>query len=541
MKYPFAFDPQCAPWPSRRTPLCARRGMVATTSAQAAQAGLAVLRKGGNAVDAAVAAAATLTVTEPTSNGIGSDSFALVWMDGALYGLNASGLTPASLTVDKVREKHGGVTAMPRHGWTPVMVPGAPAGWAELSRRFGELPFKDLFEDAIGYAREGYALTPTVAQLWKDSLALYSAECTSPEFDEWYRVFAPEGRAPEAGEIVVLPDHADTLAAIAESGARDFYEGDLAKRIADESKTFGGFLELRDLAEYAPLWVDPVSMSYRGYELWEIPPNGQGLAALITLNILKEFPLSRSMDDRNLHLQWEAMKRAFVDTMRYVTDPACMQDGWRTFLDPAFGERRAAEITDRASEPVVTDLPGSGTVYLCTADRHGNMVSFIQSNYQGFGSGIVVGGTGISLQNRGADFTLDHSSANILAPRKRSYHTIIPAFITRNGEPVGPMGVMGGYMQPQGHVQMMTNLADYRLNPQQALDAPRWQWTRGNRFLVEPGFPPHLVKQLAARGHTVSFAAHERDFGRGQMILRLENGVYMGATEPRADGSLACW
>ncbi len=540
MQYPFAFDPLYAPHPSRRLPVCARNGMVATTSALASAAGLAMLRQGGNAVDAIVATAAALTVLEPTSNGLGSDAFALVWSGGKLHGLNASGPSPEAISIEAVKARHGG-TAMPRYGWTPVTVPGAPAAWAELSAKFGRLPFADLLQPAIAYAAEGYPAPPMLAYLWVEAFGQYRKHCTSAEFEEWYRTFAPEGRAPEAGEIVRLPDHARSLEAIAQSRAEDFYRGDLARRIVADSAAFGGYLAAADLAGYRPEWVEPIRVRYRGYDLWEIPPNGQGIVALIALNILKEFPLESCDATTARHLQWEAVKLAFADARHYVTDPRHMAVDYRQFLDPAFGAARARAITDRAATPTVTDLPAGGTVYLCAADGEGNMVSFIQSNYMGFGSGIVVRGTGIALQNRGADFSLEPGQANSLLPGKKSYHTIIPGFVTKDGQAVGPMGVMGGYMQPQGHVQVLCNLVDFKLNPQQALDAPRWQWTRENRFLVESGFPVETARQLAARGHAVDVALHDVSFGRGQMIVRLDNGVLMGATEPRSDSNIACY
>jgi len=541
MQSPIAFDPLYAPYPSRRLPICARNGMVATSSPLAAAAGLAMLRQGGNAVDAIVATAAALTVLEPTSNGLGSDAFALVWTGNELHGLNASGVAPRDISIDKVRARPGVGSDMPQYGWAPVMVPGAPAAWAELAARFGRLPFATLLEPAIAYATEGYPVGPMLSWLWGNAFRLYRQHCTTSEFEEWYRTFAPAGRAPETGELVRLPDHAKTLAAIASSRAEDFYRGDLAKRMAADSAAFGGYLTAADLAAYRPEWVEPISVNYRGYDLWEIPPNGQGIVALIALNILKEFPLGNCGGVEACHLQWEAIKMAFADARHYVTDPRFMRVDYHRFLEPDFGAMRARAITDRAATPAVTDLPAGGTVYLCAADGEGNMVSFIQSNYMGFGSGIVVRDTGIALQNRGADFSLDAGHVNCLAPGKKSYHTIIPAFVTKEGKAVGPMGVMGGYMQPQGHVQVLCNLLDFHLNPQQALDAPRWQWTRNGRFLVESGFPVEIARQLATRGHTVEVALDDTSFGRGQMIVRLDNGVLMGGTESRTDSNIACY
>ena len=540
MRHPFDFDPLYAPHPSRRIPIYARNGMVAASSALASAAGLAMLRQGGNAVDAIVATAAALTVLEPTSNGLGSDAFALVWQNNALHGLNASGPAPQAISIEKVLARHGG-PAMPRYGWTPVTVPGAVGAWAALSARFGKLPFATLLEPAIAYASEGYPVPPMLAFLWGEAFQTLREHCTGPEFAAWYSTFAPQGRAPLAGEIVRLPHHARSLQAIAQSRAEDFYRGDLAARIAAESAAFDGYLSAADLAAFQPQWVDPISVSYRGCELWEIPPNGQGITALMALNILKEFPLESLDAVEAHHLQWEAMKLAFADARHYVTDNRHMAVDYHNFLEPAFGAARARQITSQAALPAPVQLPKGGTVYLCAADAQDNMVSYIQSNYMGFGSGIVVRDTGIALQNRGADFSLDPQHANCLQPGKKTYHTIIPAFITKGGRPIGPMGVMVAYMQPQGHVQVMCNLVDFKLNPQQALDAPRWQWVGDRRFLVEPSFPVETARQLAGKGHEVEGALQSTSFGRGQLILRLDNNVLVGAAEPRTDSNIACY
>ena len=537
MRHPFDFDPLYAPHPSRRIPIYARNGMVAASSALASAAGLSMLRQGGNAVDAIVATAAALTVLEPTSNGLGSDAFALVWQNNALHGLNASGPAPQAISIEKVLARHGG-PAMPRYGWTPVTVPGAVGAWAALSARFGKLPFATLLEPAIAYASEGYPVPPMLAFLWGEAFQTLREHCTGPEFAAWYSTFAPQGRAPLAGEIVRLPHHARSLQAIAQSRAEDFYRGDLAARIAAESAAFDGYLSAADLAAFQPQWVDPISVSYRGCELWEIPPNGQGITALMALNILKEFPLESLDAVEARHLQWEAMKLAFADARHYVTDNRHMAVDYHNFLEPAFGAARARQITSQAALPAPVQLPKGGTVYLCAADAQDNMVSYIQSNYMGFGSGIVVRDTGIALQNRGADFSLDPQHANCLQPGKKTYHTIIPAFITKGGRPIGPMGVMGAYMQPQGHVQVMCNLVDFKLNPQQALDAPRWQWVGDRRFLVEPSFPVETARQLAGKGHEVEVALQSTSFGRGQLILRLDNNVLVGAAEPRTDSNI---
>ena len=542
MKTPF--DPLAQRYPSQRFPIYAREGMVNCSSPQAAAAGLEALRNGGNAIDAAVAAAAALTVVEPSANGIGSDAFALVWSakDQKLFGLNASGPAPQLADIQQVladgKDDKG---KMPVYGWTPVTVPGAPKAWAQLSSRFGQLPLEKTMAPAIRYARDGYPCAPNLALMWQRAFAKYKEVCTGPEFEEWFRTFAPQDRPYEAGELIRLPRHADTLAAIAATGADAFYKGELAKRIDADSKKHGGYLRYEDLAAYEAKWVEPVSVNYRGYEVCEIPPNGQGIVALMALNILKEFSFPEKESVETYHRQLEAIKMAFADAFRYVTDPDHMELDYHRLILPEYGAQRARDIGERAQVRTHDLPPKSGTVYLCCADGAGNMVSYIQSNYMGFGSGIVVEGTGISLQNRGHDFSLDPEAANRLAPGKRSYHTIIPGFLMKDGAPVGPFGVMGGYMQPQGHVQVVMNYVDFGLDPQQALDAPRWQWMRDNTVTVESRFAPEMALALQRRGHAIRSDLSTPSFGRGQMIVRLENGVLVGGTESRTDSNIACY
>ncbi len=539
-----SFDPLLQRYPSQRYPVYARRGMVNCSSPMASAAGLEILRKGGSAMDAAVAAAAVLTVTEPTANGIGSDAFALVWSerDGCLYGLNASGPAPQLATIDRVlsdpEAKDG---KMPASGWLPVTVPGAPGAWAALNRRFGRLTLAEDLAPAVTYAREGYPCAPNLAATWKTALEKYRKTLQGPAFSAWFRTFAPEGKAPEAGDIVVLKDHADTLEAIGETDAETFYRGEIAHRIDAESRRYRGLLRYEDLAAFEPNWVEPIGVNYRGYQVCEIPPNGQGIAALMALNILKEFTFGEKDCAETYHRQIEAMKMAFAEAFRHVTDPNHMETAVAKLLDPAMGAARAREMTDRARIWTSIVPPKSGTVYLCCADREGNMVSFIQSNYMGFGSGIVVDGTGIALQNRGADFSLDPAHINCLKPGKRTYHTIIPGFLMKDGRPVGPFGVMGGYMQPQGHLQVVMNYADFGLDPQQALDAPRWQWLRNGDIAVEARFDRDISRKLEARGHRVRYDLDTASFGRGQMIVRLDSGVLVGGTESRTDSNIACF
>ncbi len=540
----YEFDPTMHKYPSRRYPIYARGGMVNCSSPQASAAGLEILRRGGNAMDAAVAAAAALTVVEPTANGLGSDAFALIWSekDRRLFGLNSSGKAPMLASIERLRQDGLGADGkMPRYGWAPVTVPGAVKAWAAVNARFGRLPLAQVLSPAVRCAAEGYPCAPNLSRAWTGAYEKYRQEFRLPCFDAWFRTFAPLGRGYAPGELIRLPDHAATLEEIGRTNAESFYRGDLARRIDAESRKFGGFLRYEDLAAHEALWVEPIRVNYRGVDVCEIPPNGQGIVALMALNILKAFSFPEKDAVETCHRQIEAIKMGFADAFRTVTDPACMQTDYHSLLTPEYGAARAAEMTDRAQ--VWTDRvpPRSGTVYLCCADGEGNMVSFIQSNYMGFGSGIVVDGTGIALQNRGADFSLDPAHINCLAPGKRSYHTIIPGFLMKDGLPIGPFGVMGGYMQPQGHVQVAANFIDFRLNPQQALDAPRWQWMRDGSVLVEEGFDPALVEGLRARGHDIRVSANAAAFGRGQMIVRLDNGVLVGGTESRTDSNIACF
>ncbi len=546
----FKFDFQEYRYPSRREMVFGRNGMVCTSQPLAAQAGLDVLKAGGNAVDAAVATAAAMTVLEPTSNGLGSDAFALVWLEEKkeLLGLNASGCAPAAITAEKVRAQ--GYDKMPDRGWIPVMVPGAPSAWAELVKKYGRRTLRENLEPAINYAKNGYGVTPTIAGLWKSGFDMFEkirrAEGEKAAWLEpWFSHFAPEGRAPEAGEVWSSREMADTLEKIGDSLAEEFYRGNLADRMDAFSRETGGYLRKEDLAGYWCEWVKPIHVNYRGYDVWEIPPNGDGIIALMALNTLKNFEFERGMASREsaetCHRQLEAMKLAFADGNRYVADPAYMTVSPDELLSDEYGRRRASLIGDEALYPEAGDPKSGGTIYLCTADGEGNMVSFIQSNYKGFGSGVVIPGTGISLQDRGANFSLEDGAENCLGPGKKAFHTIIPGFLTRNGEAVGPFGVMGAFMQPQGHVQVLMNLLDFGLNPQEALDAPRWQWIGEKKIQLEPSFPKKTAEVLSGMGHDIEYAADSISFGRGEIIWKLENSVYAGACEPRAAGTAAAW
>ncbi len=525
------------PYPSRRTVVYSRHGMVATSEPHAAAAGLRVMQEGGNAIDAAIAAAASLTVVEPTSNGLGGDAFALVWSRGQLFGLNSSGPAPQGLTREWVTKQ--GFDAMPTHGWAPVTVPGVPAAWATLSERFGRVPLAASVGPAVELAREGYPVSPTVSHYWGLAHGRFSELLKGPEYAEWFRVFAPGGRTPAPGEIWRSADHARTIEEIGRTQAESYYRGALAEKIAGFSRETGGVMTKDDLARYQPEWVTPLSVAFQGYDVWELPPNGQGLVALMALKMLSKLP-SQSEEER-IHYQIEALKLAFADASAYLTDPRAMPWSAETFLSESYMDARRALIGERAKlRDAGAPVPG-GTVYLATADAEGNMVSYIQSNYAGFGSGLVVPGTGIALQNRGNLFSLKEGHPNSLEPGKRPFHTIIPGFLTHRGTPVGPFGVMGGFMQPQGHVQVMSNVLERGMNPQAALDAPRFYWAEGNRVVVEQFMPEHVVEGLRRRGHEVEVTQERGMFGRGEIIWRAPNGVLTGGTEPRADGTVATW
>ncbi|MEC2071341.1 gamma-glutamyltransferase family protein [Alkalihalophilus marmarensis] len=540
-KHVLEADPLYYPYPSQRNAVYSQKGMVATSQPLAAQAGLQILKEGGNAIDAAIATAACLTVVEPTSNGIGSDAFALVWVKDKLHGLNASGQAPELLTADAVKGA-GHEKELPKYGLIPVTVPGAPGAWAELAERFGNLPLSKSLAPAIDYAENGFPLSPTLAKYWKKGFETFSKVGKGEEFAGWFDTFTPDGKAPKAGEIWKSPGHADTLRKIAETNAEAFYKGELADKIDAFSKEHGGFIRKSDLEAYQPEWVDPISVNYRGYDVWEIPPNGQGLIALHALNMLKGYEFKGKDEVDTYHKQIEAMKLAFTDGLKYITDPKSMSVSVDELLSEKYAETRRALIGEEALTPEAGEPQKGGTVYLAAADSEGNMISFIQSNYMGFGSGVVVPGTGISLQNRGNNFSLDPEHDNYLEPGKKTYHTIIPGFLTKDGEAVGPFGVMGGFMQPQGHAQVVMNTVDFHLNPQAALDAPRWLWTNDKTVEVEPHFPDHIARALQRKGHHIKRSVDEGGFGRGQIIWRNnDTGVLCGGTEPRTDGEVAAW
>ena len=524
------------PYRSQRMPVLAERGVVATSQPLAAQAGLSILQQGGNAVDAAIATGLVLTVVEPTSNGIGSDVFALVWDGDKLHGLNGSGRAPARATAAACRAE--GNRTMPVHGWWPITVPGAPRAWFDLHQRFGKLPFEKLFEPAIYYAEQGYLVSPVIAHYWRIAAERTFGGFDGPEFRPWFETFAPDGKVPSVGDRWSSPALAATLRTIAASGGRDFYEGDLAAKIAGFAAETGGLIDRDDLAAHTSSWVEPIGVSYRGHEVWEIPPNGQGIAALIGLNILEGLDLAQYAREsvESYHLQIEALKLGLIDAGRYVADQDQVQVPVDWLLSAEYAAERRALIGDRALDPLPGKPPTAGTIYLCAADSDGMMVSYIQSNYVGFGSGLVVPNTGIALHNRGFGFTLEQGHPNELAPRKRPFHTIIPGFLTRESRAIGPFGVMGGFMQAQGHLQMIVNQLDYGHNPQVSLDAPRWRWSHGRRVYLEADVDPRIVAGLRARGHDAQIEPVNSQYGRGQIIRRLPAGGYMAGSDWRSDG-----
>jgi gamma-glutamyltranspeptidase / glutathione hydrolase len=521
-----------------RKPLYAPRGVVATSQPLAASAGLAALRRGGSAVDAALAAAITLTVTQPNSNGVGGDLFALVWDGAKLHGLNGSGRAPAALTASAVRDRGG--RRMPDRGWLTVTVPGAPRAWRDLHDRFGTLPFAALFEDAIGYAGDGFPVSPQSARHWRAAAEEIHPGLAGPEHRHFLPMFAPGGRAPRAGEQWRSAELAGTLRRLAATGAGDFYTGETARAIAAFSAQTGGLITADDLAAHvdasASTWVEPLSVSYRGFDVWELPPNGQGLAALLALGILDGLAMPEHGSADRYHLQIEAMKLAFADAHRYIADPDRADVPVAGLLDSDYVRQRRELITDKAAEPEPGQPARGGTVYLCAADSAGMMVSLIQSNYAGFGAHVVVPGTGVSLHNRGAAFTLDETHPNCLEGGKRPFHTIIPGFLTHQGRAAGPFGVMGGHMQPQGHLQLISNTLDAGMDPQAALDEPRWYWAQGREVHAEPGIPAGIRDELAARGHQLTTDGATGLVGNGQAIWRLPGGGYVAGTEPRTDG-----
>ena len=513
------------PYPSARSPVCAAN-LVASSQPLAVQAGVEALRRGGNAVDAAVATAITLTVVEPNNNGVGSDAFAIVWDGRALRGLNASGRSPAGWT----RGRFTGRASMPRRGWDAVTVPGAVSAWVALSERFGKLPFGDLFEAAIDYARQGFQVGPKTASQWQHAPQLYG------DFADFAAHFLP---APSAGERFRRPDLAKTLGDIAATRGESFYRGALAERIEAAAVAAGGALRKTDLASHRADWVTPLAQDYRHITLHEIPPNGQGLAAQIALGILRHVEPAQLDSAAGFHQELEAMKIAIRAAFEHFADADSMRITPEALLDEQSLARAARRISNRALPLPPVALPTSpDTVYLTAADASGMMVSMIQSNYEGFGSGIVVPGTGIAMQNRGLGFVLKPGHPNEVGPNKRPYHTIIPGFVTADGAPLLSFGVMGGPMQHQGHVQMVRRIFDHGQNPQAASDAPRWHVLPDFSVALEAGFNEGVARELAERGHQIHYEQNERLFGGAQLILKTDAG-YIGGSDHRKEGCAA--
>jgi gamma-glutamyltranspeptidase/glutathione hydrolase len=537
---PFHFN---NPYLTTRTPVFARN-VVSTSHPLAAQAGLHMLRSGGNAVDAAIAAAAAMTIVEPVSNGLGSDAFCILWDGQQLHGLNASGRAPAAWTPDYFRRKYGdGAKSPPKRGMDSVTVPGAVSSWVAMSRRFGKLPFADLMQPAIEIAERGYLLPPMVQQKW----AAATDELKShPGFAG---AFLPWGRAPNIGELFRFQAAARGLRVIAETQGAAYYGGAIAQAIEKFSAAHGGSLKASDFAAYEPEWVTPIGKDYRGHTLHEIPPNGQGITALIALGILRHFDLAGMKVDGvdSQHLQIEAIKLAFADVYRYVAEPSSMEVTAAQMLDDDYLASRARLIDMKKAQDFGAGNPvKGGTIYLTAADENGMMVSFIQSNYMGFGSGCVEPEFGISLQNRGHAFNVDPASgntANLVAPGKRPFHTIIPAFLTRDGQPVMSFGVMGANMQPQGHMQTLVRMLDYGQDPQSACDAPRWRYNAGLKINIETSMDPATVQGLADRGHRAEVINDNyQDYGAGQFIWRMgdpKHEGYVAASDARRDGLAA--
>lgn len=524
-----AFD-WALPYPANRQPVFARN-MVATSQPLATAAGLAALKSGGNAVDAALAAAITLTVVEPNNNGIGSDAFALIYDGNDLHGINGSGRTPSALN----RDDYLGQKRMPGLGWHSVTVPGAVNVWSTLSKRFGRLPFKALFESAIDYAENGYLVGPKTAFYWQH------AQRTYRDFPEFQATFFPGGRVPNIGSMVNLPKHAETLKAIRDSFGEAFYHGELAERMVLDANQAGYPLAKADLAEHRAEWVAPISTAFSGARLFEIPPNGQGLMALIALGILEHWDMAQFELDSpdSIHLQVEAIRYAWQQVAQHLADPTTMTERVSSLMDPETLRQAAQAIRlDHVQGPPAALGASPDTVYLTTADASGMMVSFIQSNFRGFGSGIVVPGTGISLQNRGSGFNTQAGHPNCVGPSKRPFHTIIPGFAFLNDQPYMSFGVMGGHMQAQGHVQMMVRMIIHSQNPQAASDAPRWHLTESGDLALESGFSDATIASLKARGHALKLNEPEHLFGGAQLIARLEDG-YCGGSDHRKEGLAA--
>jgi gamma-glutamyltranspeptidase/glutathione hydrolase len=521
-----------------RSMVVTRYGIVATSHVQASAAGAQILAKGGSAVDAAIAANAVLGVTEPMMNGMGGDLFAIYWdaKTGKLYGLNSSGWAPQGLTLDHMKSK--GASSMPMAGIDSVTVPGAIAGWNALHGRFGKLPWKEIFQPAIFYAEQGYPVPELISGFWEESVDWLSGD------PESRRVFLPGGKPPAIGQIFQNPDVAKALRLVADKGPGAFYQGEIAQAILSTSQSLGGTMAAADLGEFKPEWVDPISVTYRGWTVYELPPNGQGMAALEMLNLMETTPASPDgpLSVSELHKKIEAMKLAYADLHRYDADPRFTRVPVKGLLSKEYAKERAQLIDPNKANCEVANgtPPMSDTTYLTAVDREGNIVSLIQSNFEGFGSGITVRGMGFALQDRGALFSLNADSPNVLAPRKRPFHTIIPAFMEHGDQHIG-FGIMGGANQPLAHAQFVSNVVDYGMNIQAALENARFTVhpKRGCNIVIESRVKPEVRDKLTSMGHNFRVdREYSTSMGRGQAVLHdSKTGVNYGASDARADGS----
>jgi len=527
-----------------RSEVIATHGMACTSQPLATQVALDILKKGGSAVDAAIAADAMLGLVEPTGSGIGGDLFAIVWdaKTQKLYGLNASGRSPKSLTLAYFKEK--GIKHIPATGPLPVSVPGCVDGWFELNKKFGKLKMEEILQPTINYAREGFPLSELISYYWQRNAEKLK------QFDGFAEIYMPNGKSPSKGEIFKNPYLANTLEIIAKNGRDEFYKGSIAKTIDAYMKKQGGFLSYEDLASHSTEWVEPVSSSYRGYDVWELPPNGQGIATLQILNILENYDIAKMGfgSAEYMHLFIEAKKLAFEDRARYYADPSFSNIPYKKLISKEYAKERMKLINlNRAANKYdAGELQTGNTIYLTVADKDGNMVSLIQSNYRGMGSGMTPTGLGFVLQDRGEMFSLTEGHPNVFEPGKRPFHTIIPGFITKDGKPWISFGVMGGAMQPQGHAQVIVNLIDFGMNLQEAGDAPRIQhdgsseptdekMSDGGIVFLESGFDYNEIRKLLAKGHKISYSLD--GYGGYQAIMfDAKNGVYIGASESRKDG-----
>ena len=529
-----------------RSEVIAQNGIAATSQPLATMVAIDILQQGGNAIDAAIAANAVLGLVEPTGNGMGGDLFAIIWdAEGKkLHGLNASGRSPKSLTLEWFVEN--GYESIPSHGPLPVSVPGCVDGWFEMHKKFGSISMKSILAPAIQYAEEGFPVSELIAYYWGRSVPFLS------KYDGFAEVFAPNGKAPEKGEVFKNPALANTFRKLISDGRDAFYKGEIAQTIATYIEEQGGFLSYEDLASHKSEWIDPVSTNYRGYDVWELPPNGQGIAALQILNLLEAYDLkSMSYDSPEyIHLFTEAKKIAFEDRAKYYADPDFNDIPVEQLISKSYADERRKLMGDRARRTIDESKLNHGeTIYMTVADKDGNMVSLIQSNYRGMGSGMTPPGLGFILQDRGELFTMEEGHFNVYEPEKRPFHTIIPGFVTVDGAPWLSFGVMGGAMQPQGHAQVLINIIDFGMNIQEAGDAPRIrhggssqptgeQMTNGGTLYLETGFDLETLRTLRRKGHRLEFSAG--GYGGYQAIKwDSEKGVYFGASESRKDGMAA--